>query len=333
MGSTKTEKGRKSTKTKRDKLSEENQSWLGQHIWLAIIILLLGYIFFLIVPTTIYRIFVNPTFYLNNLYLFYLIDFFSVALYFLIIVPFILGLPNTRRYGEYFQSVRVTRFTPVYRTVVLGLIAAILMLSLMLLSTFLATRFEGQMIFEPSLMIDPSYGVSVYAMLKPGIWEEVAFRGIILVLLMKKYSKKTSIFVNGILFGLFHSLNILTAFMNAFLFEIEPEPGFWVYTLFQIGYTTFFGIFLAYLFIKTESLIPCILTHYLVNAFSSQVTNAQNYNPWIFLIFITVIGFGILPMKLNILIVRASCHTWPQPFDEQVGLFDTFLARKKFRNK
>jgi membrane protease YdiL (CAAX protease family) len=206
----------------------------------------------------------------------------------------------------------------------------------MLLATFLASLVGGDIIFEPSLMIDPLYPATIYSTLKPGIWEEVAFRGIILVLLLKKYSKKASIIVNGILFGLFHAVNILVGILNALIFEIEPEPslnGFLIIESFRILYTTFFGIFLAYLFIKTNSLIPCILTHYLVDAFASQVTiidyGSNELAIWIHLIFITVIGFGILPMIINNLIVRASCYRWPQKFDEQIKFFDTFLARKK----
>jgi membrane protease YdiL (CAAX protease family) len=156
--------------------------------------------------------------------------------------------------------------------------------------------------------------------------------------LLKKYNKKTSIIVNGLLFGSFHVVNILVGFLNAWIFEIEPEPslnGFLIIEAFRIVYTTFLGFFLAYLFIKTNSLIPCIITHYLVNAFSSQVSILDyqgNENViWLHLIFMTVIGFGILPMKLNILIVRASCFAWPQPYDERIKLFDTYLVRKKYK--
>lgn len=334
MGSTKSKKGNKK------RISEKNGegTWLSEHPWMGILTLLFCYIIFLLVPNLIYRIFVNPTFFATHLYLYHIIDFFGVAFYFLVIVPLILGLPNKRGYADHFQSIRVTSIRPPYRTIVLGLIAAIVTLTCMLLATSLAMLFGGKIVFEPSLLINPAYPASIYSTLKPGIWEEVAFRGIILVLLLKKYSKRTSIIVNGVLFGTFHVVNILFGILNAIFFEIEPEPslnGFLVIEAFRVLYTTFFGIFLAYLFIKTNSLIPCIITHYLVDAFSSQVSIMNYYDDWVIwvhLILITVIGFGILPMKLNTLIVRASCYAWPQPFDEQVKLFDTFLVRKKYRS-
>ncbi|NHK30864.1 MAG: CPBP family intramembrane metalloprotease [Asgard group archaeon] len=321
-----------STKKRKEKI-EESSTWLSEHPWIGIMILLFLYAIFLILPGTIYRIFVTQTYFLTHLYIVHMIDFFGVALFFIIVVPFILGLPNGRNFVRYTQSIRVVNVKPVYRTIVLGLIAGIIILACMLFSTFLTVVASpsGQIVFDPSLLIDPTT-INIYTSLTPGIWEEVAFRGIILVLLLKKYSKRTSIIVNGILFGLFHLVNFLVVLKDAYLFEIEPVPGWYVMILFQVLYTTFFGIFLAYLFVKTNSLIPCIITHYLVDAFSTQVGSATGVNPWIYYTFVIIIGFGILPMKINTLIVRAFCYAWPQPYDEQVKLFDTFLTRKKHKS-
>jgi membrane protease YdiL (CAAX protease family) len=321
--------------TKKRKAKEEQKStWLSEHPWLAISIFLLSYIIFIILPTTIYRIlvdiYIDQTYFYNHLYIYHLINFFSLALFFIVIVPFILGLPNGRNFVRYSQSTRVVNITPAFRTVVFGLIAGIVVLVFMLFSTFLTVvaSQSGQVVFDPSLLIDPTQ-VNIYTSFTPGIWEEVAFRGIILVLLLKKYSKRTSIILNGIMFGLFHAVNYLIVIKDAYFFEAEPAPGWYFAILFQIIYTTFFGIFLAYLFVKSNSLIPCIITHYLVDAFSTQVGSAINVNPWIYYSFAIIIGFGIIPMKINTLIVRACCYTWPQPFDEQVKLFDTYMTIKR----
>lgn len=323
MGSTKKVKGKE----------KENTTWLSEHPWFGILILLILYIVFLLLPGLLYGFFVSQSFYLSHLYVAHIIDFFGVAILFLIIVPLLLGLPNGRGYVSYAQNTRVINFKPVFRTIILGLITAIVVLACMLFATFLATLTSptGQVVFDPNLLIDPTT-INVYTSLRPGIWEEVAFRGIILVLLLKLYSKRISIIINGILFGLFHATNILAALLGAIFFESSFTMELIFQILFQVLYTTFFGIFLAYLFIKANSLIPCIIVHYLADAFSTLVGNATSVNLWIYLTFATVIGFGILPMKLNILIVRFSCYTWPQPFDEQVKLFDTFLARKKFKS-
>ncbi len=333
MGSTKTKKEEKKVSnkqvTKKVQKKEINYSWLSEHPWLGIILLLFFYIIFLYGPTMLYLLFASsPT-----LRIYHIIDFFGVAFYFLFIVPLVFGLPTNRNYVDNCESSRVFHFKPIYRTIVLGIISAVLLTACMLLASYLAVVIgqDGAMVFDPSLLVNPET-INVYTALKPGIWEEVAFRGIILVLLLKKYSKRASIIINGILFGFFHAVNLLFMLLNAIFFEEDLDYVRMIGTLFQIVYTMFFGFFLAYLFIKTNSLIPCIISHYLVDALSTLVAPDINVNLWLFWVFATVIGFGILPAKLNILIVRASCYTWPQPFDEQVKSFDTFLARKNRKN-
>ncbi|MBN1329768.1 MAG: CPBP family intramembrane metalloprotease [Candidatus Heimdallarchaeota archaeon] len=329
MGSTKTKDGKK--KVQRKVLEEEvKSSWLSSHPWTGIFILIFFYIIFLYAPTLLYQLFAtSPT-----LRLYHIIDFFGVAFYFLLIVPLIFGLPTNRSYKDNCESSRVFNFKPIYRTIIFGIFSAILLTSCMLLASYLAVVIgqDGSMLFDPSLLVNP-LTVNIYTSLKPGIWEEVAFRGIILVLLLKKYSKKTAIIVNGLLFGLFHAVNLLFMLLNAIFFGVEPDLVAIYGTLFQIVYTMFFGFFLAYLFIKANSLIPCIIAHYLVDALSTLVAPDSNVNLWLFWVFATVIGFGVLPAILNILIVRTSCYAWPQKYDEQVKLFDTFLARKKIRSR
>ena len=322
-----------STKTK-DKKKDQKISWLGEHPWMGIFVLLFLYYLFLILPGLIYAFFVSPTFYTTHLYVAHLIDFFGVALFFIVFVPFVLGLPNKRNFVDYTRDIRILNIKPVFRTIVLGFITAIITLACMLLATYLTTLTSptGQVIFDPSYLIDPTT-INVYTALRPGIWEEVAFRGVILVLLLKLYSKRTSIILNGIIFGAFHSMNIVTGILNALFFEAEFNNETIFEILFQVIYTTFLGIFLAYLFIKSNSLIPCIIVHYLVDAFSTLVGVAANVNTWIYLAFMTLFGIGIMSAKINILIVRSSCYTWPQPFDEQVASFDTFLARKSKKSK
>ncbi|MGC9779148.1 MAG: CPBP family intramembrane metalloprotease [Candidatus Heimdallarchaeota archaeon] len=320
-----------SNKTRKSSKKQES-TWLSEHPWMGIFILLFLYVIFLLLPGLLYAIFVNQTFYNTHLYVAHLIDFFGVAILFIIIVPFALGLPNGRKFVGYTKGIRVVNIKPAFRTVVLGFITAIVTLACMLFATYLTTLTSttGQVIFDPNLLINPST-INIYTSLRPGIWEEVAFRGIILVLLLKIYSERTSIFINGILFGAFHLVNIFGAFLGLIVFGTEFNNEMIFQVLFQVIYTTFFGIFLAYLFIKANSLIPCIIVHYLVDGFSTLVTSASNVNVWLFLMFVTVLGIGILPMKLNILIVRSSCYTWPQPFDEKVSLFDTYLARKNHK--
>ena len=126
-------------------------------------------------------------------------------------------------------------------------------------------------------------------MLIPGILEELTFRGIILNMQLKKYSHVTVIILNGILFGLFHLFNML---LGQDLFN----------TLLQVIYASFLGITLAYVYIKTKSLITCILIHYLFNTFL-QIFLSGIFIDDVGLVLFIIFGIGIFPMAITITVL------------------------------
>lgn len=74
----------------------------------------------------------------------------------------------------------------------------------------------------------------------PAICEEILFRGVILTNLIP-FGRGTAILASGILFGLMHG-NIL-----------------------QFFYTSFFGIVLGYIYVRTRSLWLCMIIHFVNN--------------------------------------------------------------------
>jgi membrane protease YdiL (CAAX protease family) len=86
-----------------------------------------------------------------------------------------------------------------------------------------------------------------------GIFEEIIFRGIILSIFLNRYSEKKAILLSATVFGGIHALNILN----------PQKEVIWV--LAQVIWAVGFGIMYSYIFIKTKSLIPLILLHYLIN--------------------------------------------------------------------
>ncbi len=84
------------------------------------------------------------------------------------------------------------------------------------------------------------------------IYEEVIFRGLILIGLTRFYSVRNSIIISSLLFGLWHFKNIF--------FIPAPE------LIHQILYTAFiFGPIVAWITIKTKSIWPAMILHYLNN--------------------------------------------------------------------
>lgn len=101
----------------------------------------------------------------------------------------------------------------------------------------------------------------ILSMLCVGFIEEVIFRGF-LFKAMCRDNIKLAIFVSSITFGLGHIVNLLNGR------ELIP-------TLLQICYATAAGFLFTIIFYKGKSLLPCIITHGIINSlaiFSVQRT-------------------------------------------------------------
>jgi membrane protease YdiL (CAAX protease family) len=86
----------------------------------------------------------------------------------------------------------------------------------------------------------------------PGIWEELAFRGLMLANLQHRYSPWTAIVVSGTLFGLMHLTDLATHEASEVVFKVIMA--------------TTLGIAWGYLTVKTGSVAPAMILHYSVNA-------------------------------------------------------------------
>ena len=111
-------------------------------------------------------------------------------------------------------------------------------------------------------------------MINVGFIEEIIFRGF-LFKMMEKDNIKTAIIVSSVTFGIGHIVNLLNGA------ELIP-------TLLQICYAIATGYLFVIIFIKSESLFPCIVTHCLVNALS--IFNIQNESmQYVSAIFLTLV--------------------------------------------
>jgi len=100
----------------------------------------------------------------------------------------------------------------------------------------------------------------ILTMINVGFIEEIIFRGF-LFKMMEKDNVKSAIIVNAITFGIGHIINLLNGA------EFIP-------TLMQICYAFSIGYLFVTIFYKSKSLVPCIITHSLVNSLS--VFNVEN---------------------------------------------------------
>jgi len=100
----------------------------------------------------------------------------------------------------------------------------------------------------------------ILTMLNVGFIEEIIFRGF-LFKMMAKDNIKSAIIVSSVTFGIGHIINLLNGA------DLIP-------TIMQMCYAISIGYLFVIIFYKSKSLIPCIITHFLVNALS--IFNIEN---------------------------------------------------------
>ena len=124
----------------------------------------------------------------------------------------------------------------------------------------------------------------ILTMINIGFLEEIIFRGF-LFKMMEKDSIKTALIVSSLTFGIGHILNLLNGA------DLIP-------TLLQIIYATSTGFMFVIIFIKSKSIMPCIITHSLVNALS--VFEVSTF----ITIYIAPIILTIIPIIYSIYLIK-----------------------------
>jgi membrane protease YdiL (CAAX protease family) len=273
-----------------EKMAEyKTGGFLREHVNVGTLVLLILYFIFLFLPgfiigplapflldiPTVFSLFIQ----------FFIIVGFLILLW-QIIVPYGLKLPNEdMKFIEHARSIGLSRVKPLWRNFAIGLGS----IALFGLSTVLLGELLGTYYVIPEILFIGFNWFLFVLMLIPGIWEEVAFRGVILNLQRRKYSKLTVVFLNGILFGLFHFVNLLVT-QDLFL------------TSLQVIYASCLGISFAYMFIKTNSLLPSILVHYLIDSVGQFFLTIEIQNR-VNLALFAIFGVGVIPMVLIMILV------------------------------
>ena len=87
--------------------------------------------------------------------------------------------------------------------------------------------------------------------LVPGIWEELAFRGVILSHLQRCFSPWAAVTVSSVLFGLFHLNNLWASDAASAIAGVVAA--------------TILGIAWGYLVVRSNSVLPAVVLHYTVD--------------------------------------------------------------------
>jgi membrane protease YdiL (CAAX protease family) len=126
-----------------------------------------------------------------------------------------------------------------------------------------------------------------------GIWEEVFFRGIILVLFMRTFPVRRAILASTFLFAVVH-LNPLAININM---------------LVDVVSIFFMGLLFTYLVLKTGSLLPAIVFHYLHDIFVLLVQNTPGADETLAsaLLFI----FLWIALLIGAVLTKIIVERWP----------------------
>jgi membrane protease YdiL (CAAX protease family) len=223
-----------------------------------------------------------------------------------IVAPFVLGFPGKEQtYSEYLSEIRLTQMQPLLRLILLGL-SCYLIMALSQAAGVLVYRLtqglpvDGSFIRSSFVLANelPPHSIS-WLISIPSILEEVVWRGVILAAFLRVYNQPKAILFSALCFGLWHILSLL-----------DGQP---VLTAGQVVWAAILGLFYGYVTLKTGSLLPAIMVHYLGNLFVSA-TNAYiqaNASIQAVAVYGVVFTFGILPTMLMILWARLFTTRWP----------------------
>lgn len=134
------------------------------------------------------------------------------------------------------------------------------------------------------------------------ITEEFVFRACVIALFLASPSSATTlIFVTPLFFGVAHVHHAYELFTED---NEYPPHVIFLTTLFQFIFTTIFGWYAAFLFLRLGSVWPCIAVHVLCNSLgppSFGPIGKSNVQTWIYrgLLVIGLIGFSQLMFPLT----------------------------------
>jgi len=284
--------------TKQNQNSTKRKFQFSEHIWISILVLILLYLAFNILATIITLILtprqqqMSPITLTISLFVCYALSLF-------LIVPRLLHLPEGKKsLSEYLKDIRLRSSQPILHILALGLSCYFIYM----LSQLLSSLIYGQYSFDISLALPPnSWGL--LQNIPFVLAEEITVRGLILTLLLKKYSEKQSILISAAIMGSYHILGLFSLDSSFSYENLVWYSG-------QVVWAFIIGLFYGYTFIKAKSLLPCIMVHYLSNTLINLWVVLPAAPVELHVLYAIIFQEGIIPTALSILWVRFYTSRW-----------------------
>lgn len=220
-----------------------------------------------------------------------------------VIVPYVLHLPKGKRsYKEFLADIRLSHVQPLLPLFLLGISCWLILAICQATGSIIYGLSQGQpltttflrYVFDITVELPPASWSLVTSI--PSILEEVLWRGVILTLFLSRYSERKSIVISAVGFGLLHLFNLLPG---------SGREVVWV--LGQVVWAAIIGLFYGYVVLKSDSLLPAMLVHWLGNTFIYAFTRYIQLNASVTTnaIYGVIITLGLVPTILMILWVNS----------------------------
>jgi membrane protease YdiL (CAAX protease family) len=224
-----------------------------------------------------------------------------------IVAPFVLGFPGRgHTYREYLSEIRLTKMRPLLGLILLGL-SCYLILALSQAAGVLVYRLmeglpvDGSFIRRSFVLANdlPPRSNSWLVSL-PSIPEEAVWRGVVLAAFLRLYDQRKSIIFSALVFGAMHIVSVLDGLSM-------------IWAVGSVVWAAIIGIFYGYVTLKTDSLLPAMIVHYLGNLFVGTITAylQASGSTAVVALYGIVFTFGIIPTSLMILWTRFFTTHWP----------------------
>ena len=278
---------------------------LSEHPWLFMVLFMLSWIVCNILITILLRLIcrLNSNAQISSPW----VPLLTHLLTIFVVAPFVLGFPGrSHTYTAFLSEIRLTKVQPLLGLVLLGL-SCYLILALSQAAGVLVYRLTQ------GLPIDWSFIRSAFVLaneLPPrsdswlmstiSIFEEIFWRGVVLALFLRFYDQPKAILFSALGFGLMHIFTLL-----------EGRPPVW--TAGQVVWAAILGLFYGYVTLKTGSLLPAMLVHYLGNLLISAINAYIQNNASVPLqaVYGVVFTLGIIPATLMMLWTNLFTTWWP----------------------
>ena len=166
------------------------------------------------------------------------------------LLPWLFGYVRSRPwFGDYLRCLRLTS-GPAPRFTLWASAASVVIMAALI--SGLAARF-GVLRGDLDFVLDDSRWFILMLALVPALWEELAFRGLMLTNLQQRYHRWIAIVTTALFFGLFHISNLLLRDLGQVTMEMMLAAAV------SIGW--------GYAVVKTGSVLPAIVSHYGINVF------------------------------------------------------------------